>query len=133
MKKTAYFALILAIISLVSCSKSSSTPDVIYTIKYTVTSIGDVQMDTIQYKNISGEIVTKMSEPDLDYSYTSANGYDAGLYVSGNIENGEVFFNLQVSNSTGTVYIDSTSWNNTNTGASYQFKKKAEAYYSSSK
>jgi hypothetical protein len=133
MKKTAYVTLVLAIIGFMSCSKSSSTPDVIYTIKYTVTSIGDVQMDTIQYKNISGEIVTKISEPDLDYSYTSANSYDASLYVSGNIENGEVFFNMQVTNSTGTIYIDSTSWNNMNTGSSYQFKKRAEAYYSSSK
>ncbi|PIQ29581.1 MAG: hypothetical protein COW63_12410 [Bacteroidetes bacterium CG18_big_fil_WC_8_21_14_2_50_41_14] len=133
MKKITYFTLFLAIISFMSCSKSSSPPDVIYTVKYTVTSSGDVQMDTIQYKNISGEMVTKISEPNLDYTFTSPNGYNASLYVSGNIENGEVFFNMQVTNSTGTVYIDSTSWNNINTGASYQFKKKAEAYYSSSK
>jgi hypothetical protein len=77
-------------------------------VKYSIKSTGDAQMDTIQYKNLHGETVTKKKENNLNYWFTSTNGYDAGLFMSGIIKNGSVEFKLQVMNDNMVAYADSS-------------------------
>jgi hypothetical protein len=98
----------VALFVVISCSKSPTEPDTIFTVKYSIVSTGDVQMDTIQYKNIHGKTMTIKKENNLNYWFTSSNGYDACLFMSGLIKDGTVDFKLQVMNDNMVAYVDSS-------------------------
>jgi len=107
MKKIYYFLLLSAIVALSSCYKSSSDPISIYTVKYEVQFSGDVLIDTVAYKDLSGATVTKLDvTSDFDYSFTAENGYEAYLYVSGRLINGSVSSNLIVKDGSSINYED---------------------------
>jgi len=98
----------VALFVVISCSKSPTEPDTIFTVKYSIISDGNVQMDTILYKNLHGETITIKKENNLNYWFTSSNGYDAGLFMSGVINDGTVEFKLQVMNDNLVAYADSS-------------------------
>jgi len=107
MKKFYYLFLLSTIVALSSCYKSSSDPISIYTVKYEVQFSGDVLIDTIAYKDLSGATVTKLDvTSDFDYSFTAENGYEAYLYVSGRLINGSVSSNLIVKDGSSINYED---------------------------
>jgi len=98
----------VALFVVISCSKSPTETDTIFTVKYSIISAGDVQMDTIRYKNLYGETITIKKENNLNYWFTSSNGYDAGLFMSGVINEGTVEFKLQIMNDNMVAYADSS-------------------------
>lgn len=106
---TQLFFLVL-LIGLSSCYKTSSEPTVIYTVDYEVSISGDVFLDTVQYKDMSGAIVTKLNvSSDFHHSYTSENAYDASLFVAGNIIDGTVESNLSILTGTTVNFEDPLS------------------------
>ncbi len=124
MKKIYYFLLLSAIVALSSCYKSSSDPITIYTVKYEMQFSGDVLIDTVAYKDLSGATVTKMAlTSDFDYSFTAENSYDAYLYVSGRLINGSVSSNLIVKDGSSINYEDPQmeSWEGSNDTLKFQF------------
>lgn len=113
MKKITLLLFAITLVIAIACSKSSPEPSKIYTVKYSIISTDTVVMDTIQYKDYKGEIITLLGQNELDYSFTSADNYDASLYLSGNIIiKGSVSLSLEVFTGSTEVYFDSyqESW-----------------------
>jgi hypothetical protein len=107
MKKFIPLLLFVILIGLTSCYKTSSEPSIIYTVKYEVETSGDVAIDTIQYKDMSGATVTKVNViSKFQHYFTSENAYDASLYVAGNLVNGTVSANLSILKGTTIMYED---------------------------
>lgn len=78
--------LVVAIIFTMSCKKSSNDPVDEYTIKYKVTSIGDITMDTIMYLDVNGAIQFLTGETNFSHMFNQpSNNYGAKLYVDGEI------------------------------------------------
>ncbi|MDP2722328.1 MAG: hypothetical protein Q8O72_06210 [Bacteroidales bacterium] len=124
MKKITLILFALAIISVVGCSKSSSTPDTIYTVQYSIVSTGTVIMDTIQYKNMNGETITLLGQNNADYSFTSNNQYDADLYMAGNLKDGTVVMSLTILNGSAVDFTDvhTETWSDPNTSMHFQYR-----------
>lgn len=112
MKKLLLVLIVAVLFVSLSCSKSSTTPATVYTIKYTISVTDTVSVDTVQYKDMSGEVITKYNLNSLDYSFTSEKNYDASLFLTGRIMNGAVQASLEISDATGVIYFDSKgdSW-----------------------
>ncbi|OFY50267.1 MAG: hypothetical protein A2W85_16020 [Bacteroidetes bacterium GWF2_41_31] len=108
MNSSRTFLMAVALFVVISCSKSPTDPDTIFKVKYSIISAGDVHMDTIQYKNLHGETITIKKENNLNYWFTSSNGYDAGLFMSGFINDGTVEFTLQIMNDNMVAFADSS-------------------------
>ena len=112
MKKLLLLSFVTVLFFALSCSKSSTSPATIYTIKYTVDITDTVTIDTLQYKDMSGAIISKYDITSFDYSFTSEKSYDASLFVTGRIMDGSVEASLEISDASGVVYFDSKgdSW-----------------------
>jgi len=94
MKQIFSALLIVVLFGVMSCS--SPKKDKFFKVEYTVTSTGTVNMDTIQYKDKNGKIITLTGKNSFNYSFYSPNHYDARLYISGKLANGSVTSNLQI-------------------------------------
>jgi hypothetical protein len=124
MKKITLILFALAIISVIGCSKSDSTPDTIYTVQYNVVSTGTVNIDTIQYKNMNGETITLLGQNNADYSFTSNNQYDADLYMAGSLENGTVMMSLTILKGSKVDFTDVLTDSIASTHFQYRLAKK---------
>lgn len=93
----------------ISCSKSDDDEvQTTYTVSYSVTSTGDVAVDTIMYMNESGSEVVLLDQNNFNLSFNSVNNYHGKIYVSGMVNNGECDYCLKILEGGGINSLDSS-------------------------
>lgn len=108
MKKLAYLLIIVIILGSISCKKSNNddppTPTPKYTIKYSVVSTGNVEMDTIKYMDIEGTEKYLTGESNFEHTFVQpSTNYHAYLYVSGEIIDGSCNYHLRILDEDGGI------------------------------
>lgn len=120
----------------VACKKSSDDPEnkTVYTTEYSVVSSANgVAIDTIIYRDKSGNDIILTDQLNLSESFTTENGYDAYLYVSGETSNNgicEYYVGIKEEGAAGFIKYDGKSSQSTQ---AVGFKFTGKFSYSSSK
>lgn len=94
------------ILGFISCTKSNDDPPPTpnYTIKYSVVSTGDVDMDTIKYMDIDGTEKYLVGESNFEHTFVQpATNYKAKIYISGEIINGSCNYYLSITDEDGVI------------------------------
>ncbi|MAE07959.1 MAG: hypothetical protein CL661_04270 [Bacteroidetes bacterium] len=107
MKKLVYILVAVIILGSISCKKSnddSPPPTPNYTIKYSVVSTGDVEMDTIKYMDSDGIEKYLLGESNFEHTFVQpATNYHGKIYISGEIINGSCNYYLSITDEDGDI------------------------------